>query len=162
MDHRSVRQTQCWCPPQKESVLLDYMKHFLTFKTKLCLDAVAHCGAQVLAYSCLSASWEDQFNCSYPVKFDSICIVSIWRHNIMKPCAICVLGHTIIFDLNPALNTSSLLACFRKGLQNTANTSFRHEALLNTSFTGVALACIILTSREINLNGFEVVVSTWL
>jgi hypothetical protein len=38
-----------------------------------------------------------------------------------------------------------------------ANTSSKHEALLNTSFTGVAPARIILISHEIDLNLFEVV-----
>jgi len=46
----------------------------------------------------------------FPVNFDSICISSIWCHYIMKPCAICFPGHTITFDLNPVLNTTSLLA----------------------------------------------------
>ena len=30
------------------------MKHFPTYETKLCPDAVVHRGARVLAYSCLS------------------------------------------------------------------------------------------------------------
>jgi len=46
---------------------------------------------------------------SAPVNFDSICISSIWHHHIMKLRAICFPGHTITFDLNPVLNTTSLL-----------------------------------------------------
>lgn len=40
------------------------MKHFPTFKAKFCPGAVAHRGAQALAYPCLTASSVDQFDCS--------------------------------------------------------------------------------------------------
>ena len=56
----------------------------------------------------------------------------------MKLRAICFPGHTITSDLNPVLNTRSLLGAFPKSLQNMANTSFEREALLNISFAGVA------------------------